>query len=83
MDPLTGELVERVDEVPAVAHGNDVSVLALCYGEGEQERACRFIAFALPERRGGQNFAFSVADDDMRGGRDIGVAVDSVACPIF
>src|SRR5690349_17937623 len=52
-DPVTGELVERVDEVPAVAYGNDVSVLALCYGEGEQERACRFIAFALPERRGG------------------------------
>src|SRR6478672_9890865 len=78
MDSLTGELVEGVDEVAAMAHGDDVAILPLSDRKAERKRACEVVAMAVTERRRAQDFAPAIPHDDLSVAVDIGVSVRSV-----
>ena len=70
----TGEMAEWL-----AAHGHDVTVLALRDRKAERERARAIVATTFAEGSGAQHHARAVAHDDLSGGVDIGVALDSVA----
>lgn len=78
MDALIRELVEGVDEIAAMAHGDDVTILTLRDRKAERKRAGEIVAMTLAERNGVQDCACAVAHDHFSIAVDIGVAVHSV-----
>lgn len=84
LDTLSLKLVEGIAEVAAAAHGDHIAVLALGDREAERERAGDIAATALPQRRGGQDFALAVLHGDLGVAADIRVAIRSLArCPVL